>query len=85
MLQWIFVGYLGLLEVFLVMSLRRSKTSNEEHHRQPNPITLPFIGLAAGVSSGLMGIGGGLAITAGLGTILRVAQHRAQAASLSLA
>lgn len=39
---------------------------------------LLFVGLVAGLSSGFLGIGGGLAIVIGLGTCLKISQHRAQ-------
>lgn len=42
------------------------------------------MGVVAGASSGLLGIGGGLAITALLTVALRYPQHRAQAASLAV-
>jgi uncharacterized protein len=40
------------------------------------------VGFLAGFSSGFLGIGGGLAITAGLSAGLRVPQHQAQLVSL---
>ena len=40
------------------------------------------VGFIAGFSSGFLGIGGGLAITAGLSAGLRVPQHQAQLVSL---
>jgi uncharacterized protein len=44
---------------------------------------LVVVGLVAGMSSGLLGIGGGLAITALGSAILKLRQHQAQALSLA--
>jgi uncharacterized protein len=46
---------------------------------------LLLLGLVAGTSSGLMGIGGGLAMTVGLSAVLKRPQHQAQAVSLVMA
>ena len=43
-----------------------------------------LIGVAGGVSSGLLGIGGGLIIIPLLGAWLRMPQHQAQATSLAV-
>ena len=45
---------------------------------------LVAIGIVAGLSSGMLGIGGGLAVTALSTTLLHLGQHRAQAMSLIL-
>lgn len=45
---------------------------------------LLIVGPLAGLSSGFMGIGGGLATVVGLSAVLRVPQHRAQMVSLVL-
>jgi len=45
-------------------------------------VALALVGVAAGASSGLLGIGGGLAIIALLSVVLTVPQHEAQAISL---
>lgn len=47
-------------------------------------ITLLLIGLAAGVLSGLVGVGGGLIIVPALVFILGYTQHQAQGTSLGL-
>ncbi len=47
-------------------------------------LTLAGIGAVAGWSSGFLGIGGGLAITALMAGIAKIAQHRAQAMSLAV-
>jgi uncharacterized protein len=46
--------------------------------------TLGAIGAIAGWSSGFLGIGGGLAITALMAGIAKISQHRAQAMSLAV-
>ena len=45
---------------------------------------LAAIGAVAGWSSGFLGIGGGLAITALMAGVLKVTQHRAQTLSLAV-
>jgi uncharacterized protein len=46
--------------------------------------SLCAVGAVAGWSSGFLGIGGGLAITAVMSGLLKVSQHRAQAMSLAV-
>ena len=46
--------------------------------------SLARIGAVAGWSSGFLGIGGGLAITALMTGLLKLSQHRAQAMSLAV-
>jgi uncharacterized membrane protein YfcA len=84
-LQWSFVGYLLVLAV-LAASRRRqeSSPSSEEPAVAPRRAALLGIGVVAGLSSGVLGIGGGLAVTALSTTMLQVGQHRAQAMSLIL-
>jgi uncharacterized protein len=48
------------------------------------PLALIAGGVAAGFSSGFLGIGGGLAMTAGLAAGLKVPQHQAQLISLTI-
>lgn len=50
----------------------------------PYSASLLAVGIVAGASSGLLGIGGGLVTTVGLTIGLRVCQHQAQFASLAL-
>ena len=55
----------------------------------PTDLPLPWAALAAiggiaGWSSGFLGIGGGLAITALMTGLLKVSQHRSQAVSLAV-
>jgi uncharacterized membrane protein YfcA len=84
-LQWTFVGYLLILVAVVVL---RSPRGNTEHDADPDPmVTVPAllaIGAVAGWSSGFLGIGGGLAITALMSAPLQLSQHRAQAVSLAV-
>jgi uncharacterized membrane protein YfcA len=87
-LQWIFVGYLLLLDVLLIARTRRiSAVGDSSQSAEPDihPVALLLLGLLAGASSGLMGIGGGLAMTVGLSVLLKRPQHQAQAVSLVMA
>src|SRR5437763_10518797 len=85
-LQWCFVGYLAIL--LAIMLLRSHPKSNSaEDVPQDVPlrwITLGAIGAIAGWSSGFLGIGGGLAITALMAGIAKISQHRAQAMSVAV-
>jgi hypothetical protein len=82
-LQWTYVLYLSALNLLLIM---RSRSDEPDHDQRAPPalsaLALLPVGLVAGVSSGFMGIGGGLAITVGLVAMLKVPQHRAQMISL---
>jgi uncharacterized membrane protein YfcA len=89
-LRWTYVAYLVLLDIMLI--LRRERKA-QEHQEQAPVSTSPHlhwaallaVGLFAGLSSGFLGIGGGLATVVGLSAILRVPQHQAQMVSLVLA
>lgn len=86
-LRWIFVGYLLVLTALTIR--RRSdarKTSAEPGRAETGrPIAaLVAIGVTAGFSSGFLGIGGGLAITALSVVLLHQEQHEAQALSLAI-
>lgn len=85
-LQWTYVAYLVLLDVMLL--LRRERKETEEVQgpaaHDLHWAALSIVGLAAGGSSGFLGIGGGLATVVGLSAILRVPQHQAQMISLVL-
>jgi uncharacterized membrane protein YfcA len=87
-LRWFFVGYLILLAVLVIVSelrsRRRTSTVPVEPAVTPHAATLVMVGIVAGLSSGLLGIGGGLAVTALSTTLLGFGQHRAQAMSLIL-
>lgn len=85
-LQWAFVFYLALLVMLLVFrppDRRPQLVSEDAERKHLDWPALVIVGLVAGFSSGLMGIGGGLAITAGLSAGLKVPQHQAQAVSLA--
>jgi len=88
-LRWSFVGYLILLAVLVVLSALRSRkptsTASVEPAATPRAAALVAVGIIAGLSSGMLGIGGGLAVTALSTTLLGFGQHRAQAMSLVLA
>ena len=86
-LQWCFVGYLAIL--LAIMLLRSPRSKNERADKIPEDVplhwmTLGAIGAVAGWSSGFLGIGGGLAITALMVGIAKISQHRAQAMSLAV-
>lgn len=86
-LQWCFVGYLVILLSIMVLRSRRAKTDGAEDAPDGVPLhwaTLGAIGAVAGWSSGFLGIGGGLAITALMAGIAGISQHRAQAMSLAV-
>jgi uncharacterized membrane protein YfcA len=85
-LQWCFVGYLAILIAIMLLRPPRPKAEGED---VPGDVplhwlTLAGIGAVAGWSSGFLGIGGGLAITALMAGIAKIAQHRAQAMSLAV-
>ena len=85
-LRWMFVGYLLILMTLAV--LKKSNATNV--HSEPQDLRRsPFviliaIGIIAGISSGLLGIGGGLAITSLSVVLLGKNQHEAQALSLAI-
>jgi hypothetical protein len=86
-LQWTFVGYLAILETLVILRPPRAKSTTATEN-EPDPrlswVALAAIGAVAGWSSGFLGIGGGLAITALMAGALKVTQHRAQALSLAV-
>ena len=86
-LQWTYVAYLVLLDVMLIV--RRERKAEKQAPVSTSPhlhwAALLIVGLFAGLSSGFLGIGGGLATVVGLSAILRVPQHQAQMVSLVLA
>jgi uncharacterized protein len=90
-LRWMFVTYLVVLVLLALIRGRKSATkSATKIPAQTKPenasglqwLIFAVIGAIAGVSSGLLGIGGGLAITALSVLLLRMGQHEAQALSL---
>jgi uncharacterized membrane protein YfcA len=86
-LQWTFVGYLLVLLAIVILRPPRPKVdaAAEDSTGLPLPwAALAAIGGIAGWSSGFLGIGGGLAITALMTGLLKVSQHRSQAISLAV-
>jgi uncharacterized membrane protein YfcA len=84
-LRWSFVGYLLVLAALAGLRGRKSSSEvSESPAVTPRGATLVAIGVAAGLSSGVLGIGGGLAVTALSTTVVHLSQHRAQAMSLIL-
>ncbi len=85
-LQWTYVAYLVILDVMLILRRERKETDELQAPASPDlhwPALL-IVGLLAGLSSGFLGIGGGLATVVGLSAVLRVPQHQAQMVSLVL-
>ena len=86
-LQWTFVGYLAILLAIVVMRPPRPGVdgmADASVHRPLPWAALAAIGAVAGWSSGFLGIGGGLAITALMSGLLKTSQHRSQAVSLAV-
>jgi uncharacterized membrane protein YfcA len=83
-LQWSYVVYLSALNLMLILRSERGDANRAPSDAPPalRRHALILIGSAAGVSSGFMGIGGGLAITVGLVAVMKVPQHQAQMVSL---
>lgn len=83
-LRWSYVSYLVALDAMLILRSGRGKSANSEGRSQRDlpPAKLLTVGLLAGLSSGFLGIGGGLATVVGLSAVLNVPQHRAQMVSL---
>jgi uncharacterized protein len=82
-LRWAYVVYLVVLEILLIASGER-KEIGERAVAEPRLGALLAIGLAAGLSSGFLGIGGGLATTVGLSAVLHFPQRQAQMVALAL-
>ena len=85
-LRWAYAAYLIGLDALLIVRTGRDARSAAElaPAREPHSLSLLAVGLVAGVSSGFLGIGGGLATTVGLTAALGVPQHQAQMISLAL-
>ncbi|HTZ56953.1 MAG TPA: sulfite exporter TauE/SafE family protein [Acidobacteriaceae bacterium] len=85
-LRWMYVGYLLILTALsaLKSSRRRVSASGPEHVKPCLYVVLVCIGIIAGISSGLLGIGGGLAITALCVVLLHRDRHEANALSLAI-
>ncbi len=84
-LRWAFVGYLFLLGLLSLARLRRTDgKGNEMSAAMPGELALACVGIVSGLSSGMLGIGGGLAITAILAAGMKVPQHVSQALALAV-
>ena len=86
-LQWCFVGYLLLLITLMLLRPPRPKAEGSADVPEDVPLhwaSLCAVGAVAGCSSGFLGIGGGLAITALMSVVMKLSQHRAQAMSLAV-
>jgi uncharacterized membrane protein YfcA len=83
-LRWTYVFYLTTLGALLIFRPPREQAEEtyENFAGQIHWAALIAVGVIAGFSSGFLGIGGGLAITAALSAGLRVPQHQAQLVSL---
>jgi len=86
-LQWSFVGYLVVLLALVLLRPPRPKVDGGGDAPADVPVhwaVLATIGAVAGASSGFLGIGGGLAITALMVGLAKISQHGAQAMSLAV-
>lgn len=83
-LRWSYVAYLLLLDALLIARGRRSRDSQDAGPSDLSFFALLSVGLAAGLSSGFIGIGGGLATVVGLSAVFGLAQHQAQMIGLML-
>jgi uncharacterized protein len=85
-LQWTYVGYLVLLNGMMIFGGKQSRAELEGGNALHDVqwLALLIVGVFAGLSSGFLGIGGGLATVVGLSAVLKVPQHQAQMISLVL-
>jgi uncharacterized protein len=83
-LRWSYVGYLAALDALLIFRPQPSATTPNHDVQRIHWALLLGVGVIAGVSSGFLGIGGGLAVTVCLSAGLKVPQHQAQLVSLVL-
>jgi len=84
-LQWAYVSYLVVLDALLIMRGGKAEAEREDAvTHDPHWAALLTVGSFAGLSSGFLGIGGGLATVVGLSAVLGVPQHQAQMISLVL-
>lgn len=84
-LQWSYVAYLLALDAMLILRGHNGDTADKSEQERELPMSaLLLVGLCAGLSSGFLGIGGGLATVVGLSAVLGVPQHQAQMVSLVL-
>jgi uncharacterized membrane protein YfcA len=86
-LRYTYVFYLAALDLLLILRppARHSENARDVGlTRDLHWVALLAVGAVAGLSSGFLGIGGGLATTVSLSAGLKVPQHQAQAISLAL-
>jgi hypothetical protein len=86
-LQWCFVAYLLVLVTLILLRPARPKAQGSVDVPEDVPLhwtSLCVVGAVAGWSSGFLGIGGGLAITALMSGLMKISQHRGQAMSLAV-
>ena len=77
------VFFVGLLLFFLFRLLKKSKPSLDSDE-SPKPISFIFIGLFAGIVSGLSGLGGGIVMVPIMTEILRLPIRKASSISLGV-
>ncbi len=85
-LRWTYVFYLMALDALMILRLshRPPEAMSGDRAAQVHGASLLCVGAIARFSSGFLGIGGGLAVTAGLSGWLKVPQHQAQLISLAM-
>lgn len=83
-LRWTFVAYLIVLLLLVVFGKKAPVGEGEPEGAGPSTFALAATGLAGGISSGFLGIGGGLAITAVGAGLLGIRQHKAQMIGLAI-
>jgi len=85
-LQWTYVSYLATLDAMLMFGRQQGRSELEpgDGVHDLHWLVLLIVGMFAGLSSGFLGIGGGLATVVGLSAVLKVPQHQAQMISLVL-
>ncbi len=86
-LRWMFAGYLLILAAMMALRTRtRSESTGDAGigTQGARGSALAVVGACGGLSSGLLGIGGGLAMTVLMVSWLALPQHRAQALSLAV-
>ena len=88
-LRWTFFAYLVLLEIIVLSRSPQQHASADAPHDvvpEQNAHWAPLlaIGVFAGISSGFLGIGGGLALTVLMVAVLKLKQHQSQALSLAV-
>jgi uncharacterized protein len=85
-LRWSYVGYLIALDLLLILRSAPTQVAGDAGTTTQVLVApaLLLLGLVAGLSSGFLGIGGGLAIVVGLTACLKLPQHQAQMIGLIL-